>query len=231
MQRLVLLIFLFAGILFSCSNNKVNTSGNLTVKGQVKGLRLGTLLLKKINYDSVFSIDSIKVDGNEQFEFKTELDEPQILILELPEIKEGKILFFAAPSDTIEIHTFLENFAVNAKIKGGKQQTKWQEYKKMLQKFNDKQLDLFQAKYDALKQGKSQTADSLSKVSERLEKRRKIYQLNFVFNNKDLPVGAYVGYVDFYNNPKILDTIYKVLPQNIKKSKYGKWIQKTLVKK
>ncbi len=231
MQRLVLLTFLLGVILFSCSNLKNNHQGKLTVKGQVKGLRLGTLLLKKINYDSVYSIDSIKVDGKEQFEFKTELDEPQILILELPEIKEGKILFFAAPSDTIEIHTLLENFAVNARIKGGKQQRKWEEYKNMMQKFNDKQLDLFQAKFQAAKQSDKKLLDSITQVADRLEKRRKLYQLNFVFNNKNLPVGAYVGYVDFYDNHKILDTIYKQLPTEIRQSKYGQWIKKTLDKK
>ncbi len=225
----IFVTILLLTVMISC-NNKNKQEGNLLIKGKVKGLRLGTLLIKKFENDTIKSIDSIKVDGNENFIFKTNIDEPEVLMLELPEIKDGKILFFAAPKDTIQIYTFLESFAIKPVIYGGENQKKWQEYKDMLQKFNDKEMDLFKAKFDASKNGQTKLADSLKTAYDKLLVKRQLYKLNFIFSNKNKPVSAYIGYTQFYDNTKALDTIYQVLDSSIKQSKYAREI-KNLLKK
>jgi len=220
-------IFLLSLVLFSCSNNS-SKEGNLTVKGQVKGLRLGTLLIKQMVKDSLVSIDSIKVDGEEHFEFKTHIDEPQMMLLELPEVKDGRILFFAAPNDTIQIFTYVESFGINPKVKGGINQEKLNTFNKMIQQFNNKEMDLFKAKFDASQQHLLTEADSLGKQLERLQRKRQLYVLNFVFQNKEQAIAPYEAMMNFYDNPKALDTIYKVLPENMQNSLYGKEIQKII---
>jgi arsenate reductase-like glutaredoxin family protein len=223
-MKKLLLTFILTGLsLISCSKQKKSTE-NLVVEGKIKGLRLGTLLLKKLENDSIKSIDSIKVEGDENFKIITTLDEPQEIMLELPEIEDGKILFFAAPGDTVKIYTFLETFGINPVIEGGINQEKLNEYNDMMAKFNAKELDLFQERFEVAKAKNKMKADSLEKVTQNLLKKKQLYKLNFIFTNKELPVSAYLAYTNFYNNKKALDTIYKVLGDSIKKLKYAKEI-------
>ena len=225
-KQIIILLSLIIGL--QACNPSDNHKGNLTVKGTVKGLRLGTLLLKQIKKDSLQAIDSIKVDGQEKFEFHTNIDEAQMMILQLPEVKNGNIKFFASPKDTIRIFTYVESFGFNNKISGGENQTALNSYNDMINKFNNKELDLFKAKFDAAKIGLQQEADSLGKAMDRLKRKRFLYTLNFIMNNKDKAVSPYVALQELSNNPKALDTVFKSLTTKQQDSKYGKEIKKVL---
>ena len=225
LKRLVFLLLLTITF-FACQNQK--HSGNLLIKGAVKGLRLGTLQIKKMNNDSLVTLDSIKVDGNEKFEFYTTIDEPQAMVLELPEVKDGRIVFFATPKDTIHIFTFVESFGLTPIVKGGVNQTEKNAYDKMIKQFNNKEMDLFKAKFDATKEHLLQEADSLGNKLDNLKRKRKLYTLNFIFRNKDKAIAPYIAMMEFYDNPKALDTIYKSLPEPVKQSMYAKEIKKII---
>ena len=228
MTRKIFLIITITATLFACQ--KHNSSGNLLVMGTVRGLRLGTLEIKKMEKDSLVTLDSIKVDGNENFEFHTTIDGAQPMVLELPEVKDGQILFFAAPHDTIHIFTFVESFGLYPIVKGGDNQTEKNAYDKMIKKFNDKEIDLFKAKFEAAKEHLMQKADSLGKKLNNLKQKRKLYTLNFVFRNKDKAIAPYIAMIEFYDNPKALDTIYKILSETIKETMYAKKIKNLLDK-
>ena len=226
-MKKVISLFFITVLIFSCADHNIE-KGNLIVKGKVKGLRLGTLLLKQMIKDSLVSLDSIKVDGNENFEFHTNIDEPQMILLELPEVKDGKILFFATPGDTVQIYTYVENFGINPTVKGGINQNKLNEFNEMMKKFSNKELDLFKAKFDAQKSYLFEEADSIGRKLNRLEKKRKLYTLNFIFQNKDKAVAPYIALTEFSNNPEVVDTIYKTLLPEQQNSLYGKELKKLL---
>ncbi len=226
MLKKIIVLSISIIVFFSCQNQKRHS--NLLVKGTVKGLRLGTLQIKKLDKDSLVTSDSIKVDGNEKFEFHTTIDEPQVMALELPEVKDGRILFFAAPGDTIQIFTYVESFGLTPIVKGGINQTEKNAFDKMIKQFNNKELDLFKAKFEAAKNHLLQEADSLGKKLDNLKRKRKLYALNFIFRNKNHAIAPYIALTEFYDNPMALDTIYKTLPDDIKKSMYGKEIKKIL---
>jgi len=226
MKRSIFIILLIISIL-SCSTSH-KKEGNLVIKGQVKGLRLGNLLIKQMIKDSLVSIDSIKVDGNENFEFTANIEEPQMMLLELPEVKDGRILFFAAPNDTIKIFTYVESFGINPRVKGGKNQKQLNTFNKMIKQFNNKEMDLFKAQFDARKNHFLQEADSLGEALKRLKHKKQLYTLNFIFQNKDQAIAPYVAMMNFYDNPQALDTIYKVLPEAQKESIYGKELKKII---
>jgi len=211
-------------LILSCSNNE--KKGNLVVKGTVKGLRLGTLKINQLKKDSLVTIDSIKIDGQEHFKFKTNIDEPQVMVLVLPEVKDGRISFFATPGDTIKIFTYVESFSFNPIIKGGVNQTAKNEYDKMIRQFNNKEMDLFKARFEASKQHLLQEADSLGKSLENLNRKRTLYTLNFIFRHKNQAIAPYIAMMNFYDNPKILDTVYKSLPENLKSIYYSKEIDR-----
>ena len=227
MKKSTIVFILLIFLLNSCKTNSYK-EGNLLVKGQIKGLRLGNLLLKQVQKDSFATIDSIKVDGNENFVFTATIQQPQMMLLELPEVKDGRILFFAAPGDTIDIFSYVESFGISPKIKGGVNQNKRNEYDEMIRQFNNKELDLTKEQFEAAKAGYDRIADSLKTKLHNLQKKRKLYALNFIFNNKDKAIGPYIALMEFYNNPKVLDTVYKVLTDDNKQSVYAKEIKKIL---
>ncbi len=222
MKKSFLVLVALIGLISGCTHQQ---KGNLLIEGNVRGLRNGNLLLKQIIKDSLKQIDSIKVDGDENFVFDTHIDEPQILILELPEIKDGKILFFA-DQGKVSIKTTLEQFAVNPIIKAGENQKLWKEYQNIIRKFNDNNLDLIKARVEALQKKNQTKADSIDQKRISIKKRQIKYALNFIFNHKDKAIAPYIGLTEFHDNPKALDTIFGMLSDEMKESVYAKEILK-----
>jgi hypothetical protein len=225
------IIFILTGFVLIMACSTPEKKSNLIIDGTIKGLRLGTLQIKKLEKDTLVTIDSIKVDGQEKFTFQTNINQPEVLVLALPEVKNGTIAFFAAPNDTIHIFTYVESFGINPIVKGGKNQTLKNEYDQMIRQFNNTEMDLFKAKFEASKQHLLSEADSLGKKLERLQRKRQLYTLNFIFSHKDDAIAPYLAMMQFYDNKKALDTIYKTLPEEIKKQPYGQQIKKLLDEK
>ena len=69
-------------------------------------------------------------------------------------------------------------------------------------------LDVREAKFD--------------KDSKNLLKRRYLFALNYATNNADKEIAAYIGLYEISNvNPKLLDTLYSKMSENVKNSTYG----------
>jgi len=139
---------------------------------------------------------------------------------------DKKILFFAEKG-AINITTRLEKFGLDVEIKGSKTQKLLDKYKKMIQKFNDKQLDLIQLNFNAQKDKNKSQLDSIDKVSKSLIKRRYLYATNFAVSHSKSEVAPYIALSDLYNaNITLLDTINNSLSKKVKASKYGKKLAK-----
>ena len=80
----------------------------MTVTGNIKGLKKGMLYLQKIPDSTLISIDSLRIDGDGSFTFKTELESPEIFYLYLKKednnVINDRITFFGEPG-TITINT------------------------------------------------------------------------------------------------------------------------------
>ena len=64
------LIVLCALIMIACGKKEQD----LIVKGHVKGLRKGTIYLKKMNDSALVSVDSAAINGNSDFELGSALE-------------------------------------------------------------------------------------------------------------------------------------------------------------
>ena len=89
--------FIFLLLFFKCTSD---TNKNLNISGSVKGLRKGKLYLQKyINDTMLINIDSLKIEGLENFEFNDSLSEAQFYFLALKKDETDttlqKIPFFA----------------------------------------------------------------------------------------------------------------------------------------
>ena len=139
---LIVLILLL--ILIGCEKNSKPSGNTMLLTGTVKGLRKGTLFLQKIQDSVLVNIDSLVVKGSPRFQFRTEINSPEIYYLYLNK-EDGdslndRILFFAEKGK-ITINTLLKTFESSAKVTGSENQKLLQEYRKLARQFDEKNLE------------------------------------------------------------------------------------------
>lgn len=210
-------------LIISCSNEQ----HDLTVKTNIKGLKKGTVYLKKVMDTALVTVDSIVINGNPEFELHSDLESPEVFFLYLDKnsSENDRIAFFADKGITT-INTTLKNFVFDAKINGSPQQKKWDEYKLIMSRFNERNLDLIKENFEAQKNGDTSKSNSIQKDYNNLLKRKYLYTVNFALNNKDSELAPYLALTEIYNaQVKYLDTINSSLTPEVKASKYGKELQ------
>lgn len=206
-----------------------NTDSDFTLTGNVSGLKKGTLYLQKVEDTTLINIDSVVIKGDPTFKFQTQLKEPQILYLTLEKVDrsdyDDRITLFAEPGE-MTITTSLKSFEGQAAITGSENQLKMDEYKKIILKYNDQNLDLIKKSVMAQKNEMEDSIIIYDKKLQNLIKRKYLYTVNFAINNKNLEIAPFLAVSEIFDaNVKYLDTIYKSLEPNIRRSKYGKTLK------
>ncbi|WP_223552033.1 DUF4369 domain-containing protein [Aestuariivivens sp. NBU2969] len=218
-MRKVLLLFI-ALLAFSCSKDQPD----LIVRTSIKGLKKGTVYLKKVKDTSLITIDSAVINGNSMFELKSDLESPEVFYLYLDKNggKNDRITFFADKGVT-EINTTLKNFVFDANIKGSEQQKVLEDYQLLMSRINHRNLDLIKESFDAQKNGDSLAFVDYEKKQNNIIKSKYLQTVNFAINNSDSEVAPYLALTEIYNAKiNFLDTINKSLTPKVKASKYGK---------
>lgn len=226
MKKSLLLILLV--LVVSCAKE----TPDLIVKGTIKGLKKGTIYLKKEQDTAMVTVDSVIINGIPDFELHSNIESPEMFFLYLDKnsSEDDRIAFFADKGIT-EINTSMKNFVYDAKINGSTQQKVWEEYKLMVRKFNEKNLDLIKENLESQQAGDTSKISRIQQDYDNNLKRRYLYTVNFAINNKDSEVAPYLALTEIYNAKiNLLDTINKSLTPKVKASKYGKELQKFVEK-
>lgn len=199
------------------------------LKGQVKGLKKGTIILQKFEDTLLVSVDSVSVNGDSGFEFSEEIMSPEVYYLYV-RLKDGtlndnRIPFFAEPGE-LTINTTLKNLAVDARIEGSKNQDKLKEYQKLLSRFAVRKLEYIEASFNALKDGNDSLAASIEKQRNSLVVSKYLMTVNFAINNNDYELAPYLLLSEDHDSSiKYFDTVYNSLTPKVKDSKYGKELE------
>ena len=224
------LIILTVLILFiACSSNE----DKMMLTGNVKGLKKGTLLLQKIQDSVLVSIDSVFVNGSSLFSFKETILEPEIYYLnvrlENGILKDDRITFFAE-SNPINISTTLTNFAIDAKVTGSNNQEKYKTYKKIIDRYSDRNLELIEQSFEAKKEGNDSLVNKLDSTQKSILAKKYLATISFALSNKDFEISPYLM-LSHVNDTKLvyLDSVYNNLTPKIKDSKYGKDLESLIV--
>ena len=225
MMNKIIIALLSITLLTSCGEEK-KSENTLEITGNVKGLKKGKLYIQRVQDSTLVVLDSIIINGKSSFESTIKLDSPEMLYLYLDRgvsnSIDNNLLFFAEPGK-INIDTDLEFFLAKAKITGSKNQELYEQYKDIISKFNDQQLDYLKDELLALKGKKVISQEENTKKQDVLLKRRYLYAGNFALTNADYEVAPYIALTDIYDiNIKYLDTISKSMSPKVAKSKYGK---------
>ena len=219
------LIFSLLILTFSCSTNEKK----MIVSGNIDGLKKGTIYLQKQQDSIIVSIDSILLEGNSNFKFESEINEPDIYYLYLDK-NDGDslndIITFFGNNGEINIKTSLKNFDSSYEISGSKNTELLQEYLSIIRKFNLQNLDLLEIFYKAQIENNQIRIDSVNTQIENLIKRKYLYTLNFATNNSEFEISPYLAVSQIANaNQEFLLKLYDTLPEKVKNTKYGKILQ------
>lgn len=227
MKKVSFLFLLFISIV-ACSKKE----SNLIIQGNIEGLKKGTLYLQKIDDTVLVNVDSIEITGNPNFILEDYISSPQIMYLTLDKVDnenyDERIEFFAEEGE-VTINTTLKNFQVDAEVTGSKNQEKLQDYRAMIKKFNDRNLELIQQNFEAQRDENEELLLAVNKEYDQLLKRKYLYTVNFAITNKDLEIAPYLALAEVFDaNIKYLDTIYNSMTPPVQKSKYGKDLKEFL---
>ncbi len=232
-MKKVLYLFVFIISVVSCKQN--DPAKTMTVSGQVKGLKKGTLYLQHVPDSTLVAIDSLQINGDGTFTFKTELEAPEVFYLYLSkkdnnEIND-RITFFGEPG-LITINTAWNTFDTQAEIKGSITNDKYSEYQKTMSRFNKTNLQLMQASIGSETPLGSIQLDSLQNLSDKNIQKGYAFALNFALNNLDSPLAPYIAVNQVSDaNLKYLDSIHNSMAPQVATSKYGIQLTKLLEKR
>lgn len=211
------------------------TKGNLTITGNIDGLKEGTLFLQKVQDTSLITLDSLVVNGDAHFTFSTTIEEPQLLYLYLSKKDfnelNDRIDFFAEPGK-MTINTTLRRFVNDVKVTGSKNHKDLIAFKEFMTKFNTKELMLLRDGMEAQKEADTERVIEINDKINNYGKSRMRYILNYAFTNNDKEITPYITTTETYDaNIRFLDTIYGQLTPKIAESKYGKELKKLIEKR
>lgn len=227
MKKIIaLVVVLFT--LVACSQKE----NNLVVTGHIKGLKKGTLYLQKIEDTLLVNVDSVVIRGDSNFILEDFINSPQIMYLYLDKVDnlqyDERIEFFAEEGE-ITINTTLKNFEVDAEITGSANHVKLAEYRLMMRRFNEQNLDLIQKNFEAQRDDNEELILETNRDYDRLLRRKYLYTVNYAINNKDLEIAPFLALSEVFDaNIKYLDTIYNSISPQVQKSKYGKELKEFL---
>lgn len=230
MKRLLFVLSL-GMLVLSCEKSTENT---MTVSGNVKGLKKGTLYLQQFKDSTLMVLDSLEVEGDGTFSFSEELESPDIFYLYLKKKDNNdlndRITFFGEPGQII-INTTWKTFDMAPEISGSKSHEKYLEFNEMISKFNIRDIALAQQATLPEFQEDSTALDSLQNLADINLVRRYRYALNFGLNNGDSYATPYIMMSEASDaNPKYLDSVYNALTPEVASSKYGMAFQDFLSK-
>lgn len=211
-------------LLVSCQEKK--STKNLQITGNIEGFKKGTLYIQRIKDTSLVALDTIKINGNSHFASELNIDSPEMLYLFLDRgvtnSLDNNLPFFAEPGK-INIESSLEYFTSDAKITGSKNQDLYNEYKGVVSRYVDQNLDLIEKSFKAFQQKDNAMVEKIQEEQNNIAKRKYLYTTNFAVNHADYEVAPYVALAEIPDiSLKYLDTIQKSMTPKIAKSLYGK---------
>jgi hypothetical protein len=218
-------------VAFSSCSEKESTK-NLQITGNIEGFKKGTLYIQKVQDTVLVPLDTIKIDGDSHFTAELDIDSPEMLYLFIDRgvtnSIDNNLPFFAEPGK-INIETTLSFFSSASKITGSKNQELYDEYKYVVSKYTDQDLDLIKKRFETKNEAE---LEKITKQQESLLKRKYLYTTNFAVNHSDYDVAPYLAVSEIYNiNLKYLDTIDKSMTPNVAKSLYGKQLKQLIAER
>jgi len=199
----------------------------MIVKGQIKGLKKGTLYLQKMNDTLLVSVDSLALLGGDKFILTDNVESPVMYYLTFDGNTTDKHIMFFGEEGEITINDNIEEFGFKPEIKGSKNQEVMDEYRKINQRFLEQRLDFVKKEVEARQSQDEAQIQQIEEDYKKMIRRRFLFSTNFAIANADSEAAPYIALSELYDaNIQLLDTINNSLTDRVKSSEYGKRLQK-----
>ncbi|MCO7186148.1 MULTISPECIES: DUF4369 domain-containing protein [Tenacibaculum] len=223
-MKKIIALFAIALVAFACSSKK---EGNMVVKGQIKGLKKGTLYLQKMKDTLLVSVDSMALLGDDKFILTDNVESPVMYYLTFDGNTTDKHIMFFGEEGEITINDKIEEFGFKPEIKGSKNQEVMNEYRKINQRFMEQRLDFVKKEVEARQAQDEVQLEQVEADYKKMVRRRFLFSTNFAIANADSEAAPYIALSELYDaNIQLLDTINNSLTDKVKNSEYGKRLQK-----
>ena len=223
-MKKIIALFAIALVAFACSSKK---EGNMIVKGQIKGLKKGTLYLQKMKDTTLVSVDSMALLGDDKFILTDDVQSPVVYYLTFDGNTTDKHIMFFGEEGEITINDNIEEFGFKPEIKGSKNQEVMDKYREVNQKFMDQRLEFIKKEVEARQAQDEELLKQVEDDYKKMVRRRFLFTTNFAITNADYEAAPFIALSELYDaNIQLLDTINNSLTDKVKNSDYGKRLQK-----
>lgn len=223
-MKKIIAVLAFSIIAFACSSKK---EGNMVVRGQIKGVKKGTLYLQKMNDTILVSVDSVALLGDDKFMLTDNVESSIMYYLTFDGNTNKKRLMFFGDKGEITINDNIEEFGFKPEIKGSKNQEVMDNFRDIDTRFKDQNLDFIKKDFEARQAKDEDLVKQLDLDYKKMVRRRFLFSTNFAIANADSEAAPYIALSELYDaNIMLLDTINNSLSDRVKNSDYGKRLQK-----
>jgi len=227
-MKKIITLLVVSILIAACSSKK---EGNMIVKGQIKGLKKGTLYLQKMKDTLLVSVDSVNLMGDDKFTLTDNVDSPVLYYLTFKGNKTNKRILFFGEKGNITINDKLDQFGFKPEITGSKNQDVLDKFNVIKTQFQNNRLDFIKRDFEAKKANDPALIKQLQLDYKKLTRRRVLFTTNFAISNADSEVAPYIGLTEMYDaSLKMLDTLNNSLSDRVKASNYGKRFQNYVAK-
>lgn len=222
-MKKIIVVLAFILLAISCEKKQ----GNMVIKGQIKGLKKGTLYLQKMQDTVLASVDSVKLFGDDKFQLTDDVTSPVMYYLTFDGNKQEKKLMFFGEAGEIIINDNVEEFGWKPKITGSKNQVVMNQFNEMNNKFKLQRLDFIAKDIEARAAKDDKKVKELEIAYKKMLRRKFLFTTNFAVNHNDSEAAPYIALSELFDaNIYLLDTINKSLTKRVKASEYGKRLNK-----
>jgi hypothetical protein len=223
-MKKIIAVLVISILMIACSSKK---DGNMIVEGTIKGLKKGTLYLQKMNDTAIFSIDSIAIFGDGKFRLTDNVASPVMYYLTFAGNSNDKRILFFGDKGTITINDNIATFGFSPEITGSTNQLVLDNFLKINNQFKNQRLEFIKKEFEAIQSKDTDLIEKVKNDFNRMIRRKYLYTTNFALNNANSEAAPYIALTELYDaNIKLLDTINKKLSVDVKKSIYGKRLDK-----
>ena len=223
-MKKTIFVLAFAIFIVACSSKK---EGNMIVQGTIKGLKKGTLYLQKMKDTLLVSVDSVTVLGDNIFKLTDDVDSPVMYYVTFDGSTTDKRILFFGEKGIITINDNIDQFGLNPKISGSKNQEILDRFHAIRKGFQNQRLDFIKKDFEARKNKDDTLIKQLESKYKKLQKKRVLFTTNFAISNSNFEVAPYIGLTEMYDaSLQMLDTVNKAMTDTIRNSVYGKRFQK-----
>ncbi len=172
------------------------------------------------------SVDSVELFGKNKFELSDNVQSPEMYFLSFNRNGQKRIMFFGEQGE-ITINDNIEQFGWKPQIKGSKTQELYEKFKKIDNIYKMKRLDFIAKDLEARAKKDDAEVKRLVKEYQKMRNRRFASTIQFALNHKDSEVAPYIALAELFDaNFIYVDSINNSLTDKVKKSTYGKQLQK-----